>query len=448
MYTSLIYQHSRISFIYLISQIHRRWIVIILLSVFLSFNTTVYAAIELTFENIPETLESSKEMPIDVTLSGVHEDASYYLRCAFFKKDSNNYFGYTKNNENIWHNTVSEYEQFYTIVGNTTQAVSCKIDKDDSGYKGEGEYFFKLGRYTQGGSLSWSDQIETIDIFEAPTPTPSLTPTPTPTTTPISQNSPTPTLVPTLTPSNYIDPHNIELSEIYACPDSNEDEWVELYNDNAHEVQLTDWKLIDSVENSRSVHLMIPSHSYGSITWSSSMLNNSGDEVKLVNSQGKEIEIMNYESCEKYTSWSKVNNDWKKTQTVTKNKENVLSEVQSNEDEESDEEDENQDSDESGDESKNNDDSIKNEKTNAQTPKPKKIFNTQLPSTNIASSEGSILGITSETGNIDQNEIHIPEDTSSPLTFIASLIIGGGILLIPSIVFLYRWYERQEKSFP
>jgi hypothetical protein len=91
---------------------------------------------------------------------------------------------------------------------------------------------------------------------------PSLTPTPAPTETPVlncvgqaclsptnfpTQNS-SPTNTPIPTPISY---QNIYLSEVYPNPQTGENEWVEIYNDNDFIVNLNNW-YIDDIEDGGS----------------------------------------------------------------------------------------------------------------------------------------------------------------------------------------------------
>ena len=122
------------------------------------------------------------------------------------------------------------------------------------------------------------------------TPTPTLTPVlmiaPTVTITPIPTATPIPY---TLTPSPYslipISYDNIYISEVMINPLTGEKEWVEIYNDNDFSVSLDDW-YIDDLENAGSTpkifSLEIGKKSYAVFDLSSSMFNNDGDNIRLL----------------------------------------------------------------------------------------------------------------------------------------------------------------------
>jgi hypothetical protein len=114
---------------------------------------------------------------------------------------------------------------------------------------------------------------------EIATPTlvrPTAIPSPTLTEIAIPSISPTPLLVSC---------DNIYISEVMIYPETGEHEWVELYNDNDYLVSLQNW-YIDDIENTGSVpklfSLEIPAKSFGSLDLTSSVFNNDGDQVRLM----------------------------------------------------------------------------------------------------------------------------------------------------------------------
>lgn len=98
------------------------------------------------------------------------------------------------------------------------------------------------------------------------------------------------TLTPTITPtpekqSTYTYYENIYISEVMVYPDSGNNEWIELYNNNNFPVSLIDW-YIDDLENAGSApkkfSLDIPPKNYRVFNLSSSIFNNNGDSVRLL----------------------------------------------------------------------------------------------------------------------------------------------------------------------
>jgi len=125
--------------------------------------------------------------------------------------------------------------------------------------------------------------------FTCPTPTstpqPTLMPTPILTLTltivpTVGSENPTPTITPT--PQSY---DNIYISETMINPVTGEKEWLEIYNDNDFLVSLNNW-YIDDLKNAGSspkiFSLEISGKSYGVYNLTSSMFNNDGDNVRLL----------------------------------------------------------------------------------------------------------------------------------------------------------------------
>lgn len=121
-----------------------------------------------------------------------------------------------------------------------------------------------------------------------PTPTTAITITITPspteqiTITPVPSVTESPALSPT---TNFTTYDNIFISELMAYPGTNQHEWVEIFNNNDFAVTLTNWYL-DDIENGGSspkiFSLAVPAHVYGVINLTSSMFNNTGDNVRLL----------------------------------------------------------------------------------------------------------------------------------------------------------------------
>lgn len=131
------------------------------------------------------------------------------------------------------------------------------------------------------------------------------TPSPKPTnqivsTTPAKAITQTPT--PTTTQENIETIAGIYISEFMANPSSGENEWIEIYNSNDEMVYLEDW-FYDDEENTgaqpKKFSLKIQPNSYDVIAFSSAVLNNSGDSVRLINNLGKEVDKITYQSATK-----------------------------------------------------------------------------------------------------------------------------------------------------
>lgn len=129
----------------------------------------------------------------------------------------------------------------------------------------------------------WSTASATLGLFNSnsssclsvttiPTSNPQPTATPTVAVDPSPTNTPTPI-------------GNVYINEAMVNPGKDKNEWVELYNGNEYEVNLVDWYLDDG-ENVGSTpkkfSIQIPPYGYKAIAIESSLFNNDGDSVRLL----------------------------------------------------------------------------------------------------------------------------------------------------------------------
>lgn len=123
--------------------------------------------------NTPSQINSDQSFSVSINLSlSSSPNTSLYLKGAFKKADSSNYFGQTKISDS-WVKNSSSYTNQYKIItdssGNWSGSFEVKPDIDDSGFAGSGDYFFKVARYTDSGSgPSWSNEISVNIIVLQP----------------------------------------------------------------------------------------------------------------------------------------------------------------------------------------------------------------------------------------------------------------------------------------
>lgn len=115
-----------------------------------------------TISNVPSTIDSTETFNTSVNLSlSNNPNTNFYLKGAFKKKDGTNYFGQTKVNGS-WIKNNKTYSDQYKITtdssGNWSGNLEIQPDIMDSGYEGAGEYIFKVGKYSEDGSLNWSNE--------------------------------------------------------------------------------------------------------------------------------------------------------------------------------------------------------------------------------------------------------------------------------------------------
>ncbi len=149
----------------------------------------------LSFSQPPTIINSNQPFLISVTFLNFTPNQKYFLKGAFKKGSSSNYFGKTLVSEQWINNSETALKQLpiqLDTSGNWTGNLEVSPDAEDSGFTGTGEYIFKIGYYNSSGeNLTWSTE-KTISIVAVAsptsTPTNSTTPvsTPTPTTTPIA----------------------------------------------------------------------------------------------------------------------------------------------------------------------------------------------------------------------------------------------------------------------
>ena len=176
------------------------------------------------------------------------------------------------------------------LINNSQQLIDSFSYKSSSGsgitYQRlpDGTDFWTTGSANLGKFNSSTDQACLFPtLTPTPTSTPLLTPTLeiTPTSIPISTEIIAPTPY-TLTPTPY---NNIFISEAMIYPQPGNNEWIEIYNDNDYSVSLNNW-FIDDIENDgsspKSFASDIPAKSYYVFNLSSSMFNNGGDSVRLL----------------------------------------------------------------------------------------------------------------------------------------------------------------------
>ena len=142
----------------------------------------------------------------------------------------------------------------------------------------------------------WNSTRENCIILptSTPIPTPSPTTIPTPTITLTNIPTPTPTTSTTSYPNTY---DSIYISEVMVYPEKNNPEWIELYNDNDFPVSLHDW-YVDDLENEGSspkvFSLEIPGKQYRTFELTSSIFNNNGDSVRLLDLNKNEKDSFEY----------------------------------------------------------------------------------------------------------------------------------------------------------
>lgn len=122
-----------------------------------------------SISNIPAEILSSESFNAQIQMKNFQPNTKYFLKGAFSKSNSTNYFGKTyvisdwvKNSSTY----LSQLEISTDNNGNFTGNLKVMPDDTDSGFSGTQNYVFKVARYNNSGSgPTWSNEI-TLQIVE------------------------------------------------------------------------------------------------------------------------------------------------------------------------------------------------------------------------------------------------------------------------------------------
>lgn len=127
-------------------------------------------------------------------------------------------------------------------------------------------------------------------------------------------------------------PRGIYINEIMPSPEGAdaEHEWIELYNSNGFEVDLSKWQIRDKVGAVKTYTCPINTKimSYGFLLVprpeSKITLQNSGDGLELLNPNKKLVYSIYYPKATQGQSYSRVNENWKWSTIPTPEKQNII----------------------------------------------------------------------------------------------------------------------------
>ena len=192
--------------------------------IFLVNTSNAWVAMSLTFSGLPSSVNEDDTFEVDISLVDAPTNRIYHFRAALYEDGKTNYFGYTYNHLNQWHNSPGDHTKFLEITTNSEGSWSGKLkakaDLDSTYFKGAGDYKFKIGRYTEGGSLSWSNNTDSITINHTSPPSP----TPTPSPSPSPESEPTPTPSPSPTPKVSVKPTTTKKTAVVGNSNSHNSE--------------------------------------------------------------------------------------------------------------------------------------------------------------------------------------------------------------------------------
>lgn len=268
------------------------------------FPNPIYA-VTTTIVQAPTSI-SNEPFSISVTITGAKVGKNY-LRADIYKEGSTEYAGQTYNGQDWYSGEDGTKYAPIDIISSETQlaTISARINTLPSNWSPSNTFFLRIRRYTASGSYTSSEaEASAIPI---PITFPAPTPNPPPTSEPTSPTYP-PTSTPT--PPNTTSIDNIFISEALTAPESGQGEWVELFNNNDYPVTLHSW-FIDDIQNAgsspQSFTLTINAHSYATIDMQTSIFNNEGDSIRLLNDTGQQKDHITYSQTQQGKSISRNN---------------------------------------------------------------------------------------------------------------------------------------------
>ncbi len=264
------------------------------------FVKNVFAIPKISILNSPAQINKNEEFTVIFNvINDLLSSDSYYIKGRIGSSSASMNQGETYNSlSNNWLSDTASWSTFPTIAfSNSSIATSSVTLRIKSTALTENNVLaIRLNRNSTSYD-SLSNIVFVLDPLPTITPTLFLSPTISPTEMPI----------PTLT--SY---HNIYISEAMVNPAKDENEWIELFNNNDYAVSLMNW-FIDDIENSGSspkmFSLEIPSKSYGVFMLSSSMFNNTGDSVRLLDFNKNLKDSFEYSSSTQGKTYGRISLD-------------------------------------------------------------------------------------------------------------------------------------------
>jgi len=131
---------------------------------------------------------------------------------------------------------------------------------------------------------------------------------------------------------NLTYPKGIIFNEIFPSPEGpdSEEEWIELFNQNSFEVNLTDWKIRDTIGATKTYTIssktIINPKGYFVLKRPETKiaLNNNGDGLEMLSPANDLIDKINYENAPTGKSYSRIDQSWEWSTELTPGKKNIF----------------------------------------------------------------------------------------------------------------------------
>ncbi len=290
--------------------------------IFLFFHKNIYSFLKIS-EIYPAPLSGEKEwIEVENNSNNILDLTNYYLedfsgnKIYFFEKNILGESFSIASSSNILNNSGD------TVYLKNKLNETIDIATYSGSFTSQDSYTFCQNGFIKTNIIT-KNASNNLACYISPTPTPSPSITPSPSLIPTLVNTPTPTIF-------YKKYENIFVEEALTCPETNQNEWIKIYNNNDFEVFLSDY-YIDDLENSGSLPKKFSTHILAKnsqiINLSSSMFNNSGDSIRLLDFEKKFIDGFEYNFCETGKSVSKNDNKNIITPTVLPTKTPTITQV-------------------------------------------------------------------------------------------------------------------------
>jgi hypothetical protein len=276
--------------------------VIFLILLFYIFHPKIsFAAPEISIINFPSTVVVGDTFPIDFNVSSQDIGFTYHFKAV----------GDSNTDISIFPSCASRYDDCLNVyisdsaTNSATAFLKINLAQTLNNIKIRLAQSDQHTKTYDSAYVSITSVLPTLIPTSIATPSVTLIPTvdisPTPTTY-ISPEPTAPSASPSATLKNYL-----MLNEIFANPESGQDEWIEIKNSSASAILIDKLCFYDALNNSRCLpeNTSIGATSFYSHIFSSGFLNNGGDTVHFLDT------IITYPSSPKNLSYSlQDNNSW------------------------------------------------------------------------------------------------------------------------------------------
>lgn len=249
---------------------------------YLFFLTPAFAAPQISIINYPSSVIVGETFPITFNVFSTDIGTTYHYKIV----------GDTATDVSIFPSCASKYDDCLNLTildslnNQATAYAKINIENPSNNLK------IRLAQSDQHSKTYDSTFVNIVSLLPTliPTQVPSITPEPT-------------TIIPT--PTVFINP--LIITEIMANPETDQNEWIEIYNPSTEQIFLKDLCFYDASNHSRCFAdtEYISPNSFYSHSFASGFLNNDGDTVNFLNSS-----IIYPKSPKNYSYSLQKNNSW------------------------------------------------------------------------------------------------------------------------------------------